>query len=181
MRGAISDGRPYRDRIFVRIFPSDKHSTIMPRRPRAVFPGVAHHITQRGNNRQPVFFSDDDRRFYLDLLSHHATRSGVRVIGYCLMTNHVHLVAVPEREDSFARALRHAHSEYALARNRADGRSGHLWQNRFFSCPLDSSHLMAALRYTDFNPVRAALCLQAWDWRGRALAPTPLSRRPTCC
>jgi putative transposase len=97
------------------------------------------------------------------------------------MTNHVHLVAVPEREDSFARALRHAHSEYALARNRADGRSGHLWQNRFFSCPLDSSHLMAALRYTDLNPVRAALCLQAWDWRGRALAPTPLSRRPTCC
>jgi len=153
----------------------------MPRRPRAVFPGVAHHITQRGNNRQPVFFSDDDRRFYLDLLSHHSTRSGVRVIGYCLMTNHVHLVAVPEREDSFARALRHAHSEYALARNRADGRSGHLWQNRFFSCPLDSSHLMAALRYTDLNPVRAALCLQAWDWRGRALAPTPLSRRPTCC
>ena len=88
----------------------------MPRRPRAVFPGVAHQITQRGNNRQPVFFSSDDRRFYLDLLSYHATRSGVRIIGYCLMTNHVHLAAVPERVDSFARALRHAHSEYALAR-----------------------------------------------------------------
>jgi hypothetical protein len=64
----------------------------------------------------------------------------------------------------FARTLRHAHSEYALARNRAGGRSGHLWQNRFFSCPLNFSHLIAALRYVDLNPVRAGLCLQAWDW-----------------
>ena len=56
----------------------------MPRRPRVVFPGVAHHITQRGNDRQPVFFSSDDRRFYLDLL----TRHGTRILGYCLMTNH---------------------------------------------------------------------------------------------
>jgi putative transposase len=60
----------------------------MPRRPRVVFPGVAHHITRRGNDRQPVFFSADDRRFYLDLLTRHATRSGTRILGYCLMTNH---------------------------------------------------------------------------------------------
>jgi putative transposase len=65
----------------------------MPRRPRVVFPGVAHHITQRGNDRQPVFFSAADRRFYLDLLTRHATRFGTRILGYCLMTNHVHLVA----------------------------------------------------------------------------------------
>src|ERR1017187_3865082 len=61
-------------RIFVRISPSVRHSTIMHRRPRVVFPGVAHHITQRGNDRQPVFFSSDDRRFYLDLLTRHAFR-----------------------------------------------------------------------------------------------------------
>jgi putative transposase len=132
----------------------------MPRRPRVVFPGVAHHITQRGNDRQPVFFSSDDRRFYLDLL----TRHGTRILGYCLMTNHVHLVAVPERENSLAHALRHAHSEYALAHNRAGGHWGHLWQNRFFSCPLDESHLMSALRYTDLNPVRAGLAQLPWDW-----------------
>jgi putative transposase len=136
----------------------------MPRRPRVVFPGVAHHITQRGNDRQPVFLSAGDRRFYLDLLTHYSARSGVRLLGYCLMTNHVHLAAVPEREDSLARALRHAHSEYALAHNRAYGHSGHLWQNRFFACPLDELHLMSALRYIDLNPVRAGLTEQPWDW-----------------
>jgi len=136
----------------------------MPRRPRTVFPGVAHHITQRGNDRQPVFFSTGDHRFYLELLTRHCARSSARILGYCLMPNHIHLVAVPEREDSLARALRHAHSEYALAHNRAYGHSGHLWQNRFFSCPLDESHLMRALRYIDLNPVRAGLVGQPWDW-----------------
>src|SRR5690242_6464762 len=92
--------------------------TLVPRRPRIVFPGVAHHITQRGNNRQPVFFSSDDRRLYLDLLRHHAVRGGTHLLGYCLMTNHVHLVAVPEREDSLARTLGPVHSDYALALNR---------------------------------------------------------------
>ena len=58
----------------------------MPRRPRVVIPGVPYHITQRGNNRQPVFFSPDDRLSYLDLLSRHARRSGTRILGYCLMT-----------------------------------------------------------------------------------------------
>jgi putative transposase len=80
------------------------------------------------------------------------------------MTNHVHLVAVPEHEESLARALGGAHSEYALAINRADGRTGHLWQNRFFSCPLDERHLLSALRYVDLNAVRAGLAHHAWDW-----------------
>jgi putative transposase len=70
------------------------------------------------------------------------------------MTNHIHLVVVPEREDSLARALKRVHSEYALGFNRVDGRTGHLWQNRFFSCPLDESHLITALRYIDLNPGR---------------------------
>jgi hypothetical protein len=69
VRGAISNGRPYRDRVFVRIPLPGRHFFIMPRRPRVVFPGIAHHITQRGNNRQPVFFFADDRRFCLDLLA----------------------------------------------------------------------------------------------------------------
>src|SRR5258708_2652033 len=136
----------------------------MPRRPRSVIPGIAHHITQRGNNRQPVFHSPENRRLHLDLLAHQNARCAVRLLGYCLMTNHVHLVAVPEHEDSLARALGRVHSEYALALNRAEGRSGHLWQNRFFSCPLDESHLRAALRYTDLNPVRAGLAEMPSDW-----------------
>jgi putative transposase len=127
-------------------------------------PSVPHHITQRGNNQQPVFASDDDRRFYLDLLTGNALRSGMRILGYCLMSNHVHRIAVPERECSLACALRPAHSEYALAFNCARSRSGHLWQNRFFSCPLESSHLEMALQYVDLNPVRAGLVTTAWNW-----------------
>ena len=136
----------------------------MPRRPRFILPGAAHHVTQRGNNREPVFHSSDDRRFYLDLLVRHAARYGVRILGYCLMTNHVHLIAVPEREDSLARTMGRAHSEYALAMNHAQGRSGHVWQNRFFSCPLDESHLLRALRYVELNPVRAELASAPADW-----------------
>jgi putative transposase len=138
----------------------------MPRRPRVVFPGVAHHITQRGNNREPVFRSSGDRRFYLDLLVRHAARHGARILGYCLMTNHVHLIAVPDRGSSLARTLGCTHSEYALALNRTHGRSGHLWQNRFFSCPLGESHLLSALRYVELNPVRAGLASDpaGWPW-----------------
>ena len=136
----------------------------MPRRPRVIIPGVAHHVTQRGNNRQQIFFSDADRRFYLHLLTRHSVRYGTRILGYCLMTNHVHLVVLPERENSLARTFGRAHSEYALALNQTAGRTGHLWQNRFFSCPLDARHLENAIRYVDLNPVRAGLTATPWDW-----------------
>ena len=77
----------------------------MARMARVVAAGVPHHITQRGNNRQDIFLLDDDRRFYLDTLRERSQRYGVTLLGYCLMTNHVHLVAIPERPDSLARAL----------------------------------------------------------------------------
>ena len=136
----------------------------MPRRARVVIPGVPHHVTQRGNNRQPVFDSPDDRRRYLELLGRHAERCGARLLAYCLMTNHVHLIAVPDRETSLTQALGRTHSEYALALNRAQGRSGHIWQNRYFSCALSASHLWSAVRYVELNPVRAGLATAAWEW-----------------
>ena len=136
----------------------------MPRRARVVIPGVAHHITQRGNNRQPVFRTPDDYRLYLDLLRRHARRHRAQLLAYCLMPNHVHLIAVPERPDSLALTLGRAHSEYALAWNRAAFRSGHLWQNRFFSCAMQESHAVRAVRYVELNPVRAALVSAPWDW-----------------
>ena len=87
----------------------------MPRRPRIVIPGTPHHVTQRGNNRQTVFGSVEDRKLYLKLLSQEATRHNVQVLGWCLMTNHVHLILIPEDGASLASALGHAHSQYALA------------------------------------------------------------------
>ncbi|MGE5646832.1 MAG: transposase [Acidobacteriota bacterium] len=125
---------------------------------------MAHHVTQRGNNRQDVFFSAGDRRLYLALLARHAARHGVQILGYCLMTNHVHLVAIPRQADSLARTLCRTHSEYALEINRCHERSGHLWQSRFYSCSLDSAHLYEALCYVDLNPVRAGLAGVACEW-----------------
>ena len=129
----------------------------MPRSARRVVPGLAHHITQRGTNRQTVFFARRDRRVYLDLLRDQASKTGVRILAYCLMNNHIHLIAIPCEEDALAVCLRRVHGRYAQYLNARRGRTGHLWQNRFFSCPLDAAHLLTALRYVECNPVRAGL------------------------
>ena len=88
-----------------------------------MLPGRPHHVTQRGNNRQDVFFVDDDRRVYLGLLKEQAERFGLEILGYCLMSNHVHLVAVPAGEDSLAKAVGRTHFLYTQYVNRLHGRS----------------------------------------------------------
>ncbi len=142
----------------------------MPRVARIVVPDVPHHITQRGNNRQDVFFTDDDRRLYLGLLREQAETYGLEVLGWCLMTNHVHLIARPRTEEALAKALGRTHFLYTQTVNRWHGRSGHLWQNRFFSCPLGREHFWQALRYVEQNPVRAKLARRAWayEWSSAA-------------
>ena len=138
----------------------------MARAARVVAVGVPHHITQRGNNRQDVFVVDEDRRQYLETLAEDGACYGIRLLGWCLMTNHVHLVAVPERPDALARGLQHCHSRWAQRFNRQYSRSGHLWQGRFFSCVLSRDHLTTALAYVDLNPVRAGLVgdAAAYPW-----------------
>ena len=118
----------------------------MPRLARVVSPGLAHHVTQRGNYRQSVFGNDEDRVTYLALISEYCKPARLRLIGYCLMTNHVHLIVVPERDDSLARGLGQAHCRYAHCVNARRHSTGHLWQNRFYSTVMDESHLLAAMR-----------------------------------
>jgi len=142
----------------------------MPRVARIVVPGLAHHITQRGNNHQDVFFTDDDRRLYLTLLKEQSQRFGLSVIAYCLMTNHVHLVAAPHRRESLARAIGRTHWKYSQAVNRLHRRSGHLWQNRFFSCVLQDDHLLHGVCYAERNPVRARLVRLPWRYRWSSAA-----------
>ncbi len=136
----------------------------MSRVARIVVPGFAHHVTQRGNRRTDVFYSDDDRRAYLHFLRQYSERHGLAVWAYCLMTNHIHLIVVPQREDSLAKALRDAHTVYAMRFNTTTQQSGHVWQGRFYSCPLDESHLWAAVRYVERNPVRAGIVSHAVDF-----------------
>ena len=136
----------------------------MARLPRAVAKGIPHHIIHRGNNRQEVFFVDDDRRFYLDLLKKQSDKYGLIVIGYCLMSNHIHLVAVPQNDDSLAKAVGRTAFIYTQYINRFHKRCGHLWQGRFYSCALDESHFWTAMRYIECNPVRARMCHKPWKY-----------------
>jgi len=136
----------------------------MPRIARIVIAGVPHHITQRGNNRQPIFLEETDYRQYLLLLNSQAARNGLEISGYCLMTNHVHLIATPEKEVSLAKAIGRVHFLYTQYFNRKYKRVGHLWQNRFFSCALDERHQYTALRYIERNPVRAHIVREAWEY-----------------
>jgi putative transposase len=117
-----------------------------------------------------VFASDADRLAYLDFLGRYAARHGLAVWAYCLMTNHVHLVAVPLREDSLGLALRDAHTVYAMRFNRQTQSDGHVWQGRFNSCPLDEAHLWAAVRHVERNPVRAGLAARAEEYRWSSAA-----------
>jgi putative transposase len=157
----------------------------MARFARAVAVGSAHHITQRGVDRQRVFHTDSDRRTYLGLLTVASAQAHLQVLAYCLMNNHVHLIAVPEEPTSMAVALRSTHGRYAAYLNARRARSGHLWQNRFFSCALGETHLRAALRYVERNPVRAQLARQPQDypWSSAAahlgLCPMPALLHPS--
>ncbi len=136
----------------------------MVRHARVVLAGVAHHVTQRGNDRQNVFFRDADRHQYLGYLRESADREGVELSAYCLMSNHVHLILTPERKDSLARALGRTHLMYAQYVFKAQGRSGHLWQSRFYSCPLDEAHEHNATAYVELNPVRAEMVNAPWEY-----------------
>jgi len=136
----------------------------MSRLARTVFPGVPYHVTQRGNRREDVFFTDEDRRAYLEWMREYCTRHGVSVLAYCLMTNHVHVIVVPPRQDALENVFRSLHTRYAQHVNRARKWKGHLWQGRFFSSALDEPYLWAALRYVERNPVRARIVRKAENY-----------------
>ncbi len=138
----------------------------MTRLARVVAVGMPHHVTQRGNGRRFILDGDADRRVYLDLLRQSIELHSLTLIGYCLMSNHIHLIVIPGEPDSLARALKDTHGRYAAYWNATHHSSGHVWQGRFYSCPLDEAHLWEALRYTELNPVRAGLVAKAenWEW-----------------
>ena len=136
----------------------------MARLARAVVPDVPHHVTQRGNRRQPTFFNADDYGLYRDLIAESCRAAGVSVWAYCLMPNHVHLILTPSDPDGLRAALGEAHRRYSRHVNFREGWRGYLWQGRFASVAMDEPHLMACARYVEMNPVRAALATTARDW-----------------
>jgi putative transposase len=161
----------------------------MPRRARVVVPGIPHHVTQRGNRRQRTFFGEMDYRAYLQIAAEAFRETGVEVWAYCLMPNHVHLIAAPPEPEALARAVGATHLRYTRMVNRREGWTGYLWQGRFASFPMDEEYLLACTRYVGLNPVRGGLVAHAADWpwssvrahlgdrRDSLLTPGPLAER----
>jgi len=126
--------------------------------------GWPFHITHRGNHRKSVFRTDADRRAYLRQLDRFSKQYGMSIWAYCLMGNHVHLIAVGKDRSSISKALGNTHRACSRSRNLETSVTGHLWANRFFSTPLDEPHLWAAVRYVELNPVRARLVGEATEY-----------------
>jgi putative transposase len=138
----------------------------MPRIARIVAPGYPYHVTQRGNYQQPIFDEEDDFRQYLQWLKQYADKYSLNIWAYCLMTNHVHFVCIPIKEDSLARTFNTLHMRYSQYFNHKKRLKGHLWQGRFYSCILDERHVYTAVRYVENNPVRAGIVKkpQGYAW-----------------
>ncbi len=149
----------------------------MARLARVIAVDTPHHVTQRGNARRFILESDSDRAVYLDLLFQYSRLHRLTLAGYCLMSNHVHLIAAPQRPDSLHLALKHAHGRFAAYSNARHLSSGHVWQGRYYSCPLDTPHLWEALRYTELNPVRARMVSTPADYPWSS-APVHCGLRP---
>ncbi len=130
----------------------------MPRIARVCAEGYPHHITQRGNNKDKAFFDDEDKGFYLNALKGYKDKYKIKILAYCLMQDHVHILAVPERATSLARGIGGTNLIYTQYINRKYNRSGRLWQNRFFSSVVEEDpYLWAVMRYIEQNPVRAKI------------------------
>jgi putative transposase len=132
---------------------------------------VPHHITQRGNYRQPIFFHEEDYAQYLAFIFQYARTYALEIWAYCLMPNHIHMIAVPHLETALARTFGIGHMQYTQYIHRRDRQVGHLWQGRYYSSPLDEDYLSAAVRYVEMNPVRAQLVKTPEEWPWSSAAP----------
>ena len=149
----------------------------MPRRARLALPGIPWHIIQRGNNRSECFFADEDYRRYLGILHEQALTHDCAVHAYVLMTNHVHLLLTPGREDSAALMMKHLGQRYVQYINRKYRRSGTLWEGRFKSClAQDEAYILTCCRYIELNPVRAGMVTGPGDYRWSSYGANGLGR-----
>lgn len=145
------------------------YNLAMPRMPRIVAPDYPHHVVQRGNRRQQVFFRDSDYEDYLRFLKEYSEKFQLKIVSYCLMPNHVHLIVIPQRHDSLASAIGDTHQKYTKMVNLRQDWRGYLWQGRFSSYVLDERYLYTVLKYIFLNPVKAGIVKKAEEYKWSSL------------
>ena len=127
----------------------------MARQARTIIPGQAMHVMVIGNNRETLFFSDEDRRVYLDWLREAAKQFGSAVHAFALMPNHVHLLITPQNADSLAKTMQSLGRRYAQYFNQQHQRSGTIWEGRYRSSLIDPDYFLRCQRFIELNPVRS--------------------------
>lgn len=137
----------------------------MPRKPRFFVSDIPVHVVQRGNNREAIFFDEEDYRAYLNWLKEGASRYGCAIHAYVLMTNHTHILVTPSTRESVSRLLQYVGRRYVPYVNHQYGRSGTLWEGRFKASLIDAeTYLLACYRYIELNPVRAGMVASPGDY-----------------
>jgi putative transposase len=137
----------------------------MPRPVRLNLPDIPQHITQRGNNRQACFYSNEDYRLYLDLLHEACRNHDCSLHAYVLMTNHVHLLMTPSTPEGVSMVIRDLGRDYVRTINKTYRRSGTLWEGRFKSSLVDKTrYCLTCYRYIELNPVRAGMVNHPADY-----------------
>jgi putative transposase len=149
----------------------------MPRRPRPIDDGLVYHVINRGNNRTPVFFTDDDYAAFLRAIGDLKTRRPFALYGYCLMTDHVHLLIRPH-ETPISRLMQSLLVSHTQRYHRRNQSGGHVWHGRFKSPVIqDDEHLLTVLRYIEANPLRARIVEAAGDYPWSSFPAHGLGRR----
>ena len=142
----------------------------MPRTARASAANVCYHVLNRGNARATVFHDDGDYQAFVTLIGAACERLPLRVVGYCLMPNHFHLVLWPHGDGDLSRWMQWLSTAHVRRYHRHYHGSGHVWQGRFKAFPIEEDeHLRIVLRYVERNPLRAGLVVRAEDWAWSSL------------
>ncbi len=138
---------------------------------RTILAGLPHHVIQRGLHGRKTFLSNEDYGVYLEIMSDCTRRHGVEIWAYCLMPDHVHLIAIPNKKKSLSNCLRAAHGRYTKYINQRTNNSGQFWQGRYSSHLLDEQYLIACARYIEINPVKRDYVDQPEEWKWSSAIP----------
>jgi putative transposase len=150
----------------------------MPRKPRIIIPGYPHHLVQRGHNKQVVFRNNDDRNIYLHHMAEYSARYECKMLAYCLMQNHAHLLVLPRNRESLIKFNHGLGFRYARYYNDAEKCTGAVWDYRYFSSVVfEDTYLFKVFQYILMNPVSAGIVAHPWDYEWSSARAMMLGRK----